>query len=112
MAAMVASERADDSFARHVGVVSAPVTGLLAYVHLRAYVAQLRRNVSGVGGDAFDGPWEPPLTAEVQLALYAVLVVVTWLALSRFLLRHRLPNVPAASRDGEAAPARPSAALA
>ncbi|PUA80907.1 hypothetical protein C7S10_10920 [Nocardioides currus] len=87
LAGMVASERSDQSFANRVAFICVPITGLLAYVHVRAYFAQLRRNVSGVSGSAFDGGWEPPLTAEVQFALYTVLVVVTWLALSRMLLR-------------------------
>lgn len=87
MAGMVAAERSDDDAARRFGLVAVPVTALLAFVHVRAYLTQLRRNVSGVSGDAFDGAWEPPLTAEVQFALYAALVAVTWLALSRFLLR-------------------------
>lgn len=87
MAGMGASERADSSFVRRVAVLCIPVTGLLAYVHVRAYFAQLRRNVGGVSGGAFDGGWEPPLTAEVQFAVYTALVVLTWLALSRLLVR-------------------------
>jgi hypothetical protein len=85
MAAMVASERSDRASAQRVALLCIPVTGLLAYVHVRAYFTQLRRNVGGVSGSAFDGGWEPPLTAEVQFALYVVLVLVTWLALSRML---------------------------
>lgn len=86
MAAMVAAQ-SEHSFSDRLAVIFVPVTGLLAYVHIRAYFVQLRRNVSGVSGGAFDGGWEPPLTAEVQFAVYAVLVVLTWLALSRLLLR-------------------------
>ena len=104
MAAMVAAERSGEDFARRVALLGVPVTGLLAFVHLRAYFVQLRRNVGGVSGSAFDGGWEPPLTAEVQLALYVVLVVVTWLALSRFLLAR--PS-PAGSRSRSGTRERP-----
>lgn len=112
MAAMVASERSDDAFAHRLAVVGVPVTGLLAYVHLRAYFTQLRRNVGGVAGDAFDGAWEPPLTAEVQLALYAVLVVVTWLALARVLFARPSTESQTPPDDGEAVAAPRSGAVA
>ena len=85
--AMVASERADRAFARRVALLAVPVTALLGYVHVRAYFVQLRRNVGGVSGGAFDGGWEPALTAEVQFLLYVALVAVTWVALSRALVR-------------------------
>lgn len=106
LAGMVASERSDQSFAARVAFICVPVTGLLAYVHVRAYFTQLRRNVGGVSGSAFDGGWEPPLTAEVQFAVYAVLVLATWLALSRMLIRARetRPATAAALEPNDAAP--------
>lgn len=111
MAAMVASERSDDAFAWRLAVVGVPVTGLLAYVHVRAYFTQLRRNVGGVGGGAFDGAWEPPLTAELQLGLYVVLVALTWLALVRVLVVQGRQGRPVPAHDEAAAP-RTSAAMA
>lgn len=86
MTAFVAAE-SDALSLKRIAVPTVAVTGLLAYVHIRAYFAQLRRNVSGVEGGAFDGGWEPPLTSEVQFALFVLLVLLTWLALSRWLLR-------------------------
>lgn len=84
MAAMVAAE-SKHAFPRRVAVACMAVTGLLAYVHVRAYFTQLRRNVSGVSGGAFDGGWEPPLTAEAQFAVVVLAVLLTWVAVSRAL---------------------------
>ncbi|WP_157953123.1 DUF2142 domain-containing protein [Nocardioides allogilvus] len=100
MAAMVAAQ-SEHPLTERIAFAFVPVTGLLAYVHVRAYFVQLRRNVGGASGDAFDGGWEPPLTAEVQFALLTVLVVLTWLVLSRSLLRTVERPVPGAAVPSE-----------
>jgi hypothetical protein len=54
---------------------------VVAYVHVRAYLALLRRNVSGVGGSAFHGDWAPPLGSEVVFGLHLALTAGALLAL-------------------------------
>ncbi len=60
---------------------------VLAYVNARAFLALLRRNVSGVSGSAFDGDWAPPLGSEAVFAVYLVLMVGAVLAVVAMMWR-------------------------
>lgn len=104
LAALVAAQ-SPHPFPGRIALACIPVTGVLAFVHVRAYFSQLRRNVGGVSGGAFDGAWEPPLTAELQFALLTLLVVGTWLALARLLLRAVDETGTATGREPDPVPA-------
>jgi len=76
-----------------------PVLALLAYVHVRAYLTQMQRNVSGMGGDTFDGPWQPALESRLLVAVHAGLVIVSLVVLS-YQLSKQNDDKPGAE-DGE-----------
>jgi hypothetical protein len=71
---------------RRARVIVPLALAVVAYVHVRAYLALLRRNVSGVDGSAFRGDWAPLIGSEVAFGLHLaltagallVLVVAMW----------------------------------
>ena len=89
--------------------------GVLAYAHLHAFVAHLRRNVSGYGGPSVTaGPWEPYGSAELVLAAEIVVVLLVLTAVVRMYWHDAgrprswapaVPGIGASSRGGASATA-------